>query len=111
MEDCDWKLRVTSVHPSGRRGIAKLFCRVRLRYAKIMKIPANLAVIRSHWQVENSLHWVLDVTFPTGRLPHQKSECGCQLRDNQSGGDELVAAGSRQENELATKTALICLGR
>jgi predicted transposase YbfD/YdcC len=40
---------------------------------KMLSDPKLLAyVIREHWRIENSLHWVLDVAF---------AEDGCQIRD------------------------------
>jgi predicted transposase YbfD/YdcC len=33
-------------------------------YADVLLMPQALAdAVRSHWAIENSLHWVLDVTF------------------------------------------------
>ena len=34
--------------------------------------PAYLAAARAHWAIENSLHWVLDVTFDEDRARNRK---------------------------------------
>ena len=44
-------------------------------------------------------------------IADQKSECGNQFRNDQSCRYKLAEAGSRQENEPATKEALCRLGR
>jgi predicted transposase YbfD/YdcC len=47
-------------------------------------------VIRSHWSIKNSLHWVLDVTFSEGQSGAARS------RTRKSGG---VAATEREFTE------------
>jgi predicted transposase YbfD/YdcC len=48
------------------------------------------AVVRSHWQIENSLHWVLDVVF---RDDHAR----VRKQGNRLNGDEMP---HREEGSL-----------
>jgi predicted transposase YbfD/YdcC len=59
---------------SGARSVAKVECErhldgriskeIRYYISSLPQAPARLlAAVRSHWAIENSLHWVLDVTF------------------------------------------------
>ena len=35
--------------------------------------------VRSHWAIENSLHWVLDVVFNEGLLPHYAADTALKI--------------------------------
>lgn len=52
------------------RGTTKLPRKPRLRYfllSRFMSAKRLLGVVRSHWGIENNLHWQLDVTFGEDR--------------------------------------------
>jgi len=42
-----------------------------------MTASAFLGAIRAHWQIENALHWVLDVTFRDD-LSRVRKGCGAK---------------------------------
>ena len=58
--------------------------------------PENISqYIRDYWQVENSLHRVLDVTFRQGACRIGSAPCRREFRHPQTCGNEPVAQGAR----------------
>ena len=53
-------------------------------------------IVRSHWAIENSLHWVLDMVFRDDECPGANRSCACQLLYHQAHGTEPDPTGSRQ---------------
>jgi hypothetical protein len=73
--------------------------------------PAVLSqAIRSHWAVENALHWVLDVTFreDDSRVRDRRAELPEAPRVRRTGG---VAAEGARNLALLRKVALNIVGR
>ena len=52
--------------------------------------------VRSHWGVENGLHWVMDMVFRDRRVPHTQSERAVQLHHDQAHGQQSAASGQGQ---------------
>ena len=64
-----------------------------------------LGATRSHWGVENSLHWVLDVVFREDESRHHAGNSGENLGLAETAGDQPAEAGEdiqRQPQDQAT---------
>lgn len=60
-----WPGLQSIVLTESQRKIQGITATERRYYLSSLSVPASehLTIIRTHWQVENSLHWVLDVGF------------------------------------------------
>ena len=59
--------------------------------------------VRSHWGIENGLHWRLDVTVPGRRKPNSSRQCPSQYRGDSPYGDEPAQA--RQDEDQLQEEA------
>ena len=67
--------------------------------------------IRNHWQVENCLHWVLDVTFRQDDCRIRKANAAANFATINHAVINLLNRLSGQENEPATNAVLSRFGR
>jgi predicted transposase YbfD/YdcC len=64
-----------------QRTLKRVTSTERRYYLSSLNKPACelLAIIRSHWQVENSLHWILDVIFNEDKHRARKDHAPANL--------------------------------
>ena len=66
------KLLTVSCNRSQRWIGEEKTCEVHFRIASITGAKRVLAAVRSHWDIENSLHWTLDIAFDKDRCHVRK---------------------------------------
>jgi hypothetical protein len=52
--------------------------------------------VRGHWDIENGLHWVLDVVFREDRSRIRAENAGANLAHDPAGGGLAAGTGTRQ---------------
>jgi len=81
-------------------------------YVSSLRVPTEQmgALVRSHWAVENSLHWVLDRVFRDDECRVRTRPRARQLHHHQTHGTESATA--REGQALDTRGAQgRCMGR
>jgi hypothetical protein len=68
-----------------------------------LSVQQALECLRGHWEIENRLYWVRDVSFPEDRLPGREVAPGFE-RDGQPGAQRQGRPGPEPAHRLITTT-------